>query len=110
MHISTLKLLVSWLLNYKMGSERKIFFLLLEPVILIGDGEYNVNNVKELKVTESFLGLNEEVRECQDRDGILSCTTRQYLHTILEECGCLPINMKLSLEVLYESIKSKTNH
>ena len=66
---------------------------------MVGDGQYNVNNVKELKVTESFLGLNEEVRDCQDKEAIQNCTTRQYIHTILEECGCLPINMKLSHKV-----------
>ena len=66
---------------------------------MIGEGQYNVNNVKELKVTESFLGLDEKVRDCQDKEAIQNCPTRQYLHTILEECGCLPINMKLSHEV-----------
>ena len=66
---------------------------------MVGDGQYNVNNVKELKVTESFLGLNEEVRDCQNKEAIQNCTTKQCLHTFLEECGCLPINMKLSNKV-----------
>ena len=66
---------------------------------MVGDGQYNVNNVKELKVTESFLGLDEKVKDCQDNEAIQNCTTRQYLHSILEKCGCLPINMKLSHKV-----------
>ena len=66
---------------------------------MVGEGVYNVNNVKELKVTESFLGLNEEVRDCQNKEAIQNCTTRHYLHTILVECGCLPINLKLSNKV-----------
>ena len=32
-------------------------FNVIEPVQLIGEGEYNVNDLKEIKVTEAYLGL-----------------------------------------------------
>ena len=67
--------------------------------MLIGEGEYNINNLKELNVTESFFGLDANVKKCQNVESIYSCTTRQYINTILEQCGCLPINMRMTIEV-----------
>ena len=43
-------------------------FSIPDPVKLIGEGEYNLNAVKEIKVTESSLGLGEAVLECQDTE------------------------------------------
>ena len=51
---------------------------------MIGEGLYNVDDMKELKVTESFLGLNEEVRDCQDKEAIQNCTTKLYLAALLQ--------------------------
>ena len=67
--------------------------------MLVGEGEYNINNIKELKVTESFLGLDEEDRKCQNEDTLQDCTTKLYLDTIMGECGCVPLNIKLSHQV-----------
>ena len=33
-----------------------------EPVRLIGEGNYNLNVLKEIDVTDSYLGLDQEVR------------------------------------------------
>ena len=68
--------------------------------MLMGEGEYNINNMKELKVTDSFLGLDKDDRKCQNEETLQNCTTKQYLNTMLGECGCLPLNMKLSHQVL----------
>ena len=38
----------------------------LEPVKLTGEGEYNLNVLKEIKVTESYLGFDKEFRGCQE--------------------------------------------
>ena len=62
---------------------------------LIGEGEYNLNALKEIRVTESYLGLDQDVRKCQDEEPLNNCTTRQYLNTMLGECGCLPFNLTL---------------
>ena len=48
----------------------------LEPVLLQGEGEYNLNVIKDVKVTESFLTLSEEDRGCQNSENIDDCTTR----------------------------------
>ena len=61
---------------------------------LIGEGEYNLNALKEIKVTDDFLGLDQDVRQCQNEEPLTNCTTRHHLKTILEKCGCLPFNIR----------------
>ena len=65
----------------------------IEPVTLIGEGEYNINALTEIKVTESYLGLDEDVRECQSKETFYDCSNRKYVDTILGQCGCLPLSM-----------------
>ena len=59
-----------------------------------GEGEYNLDVMKEIKVTESYLGLDKNVRECQDVEPFFNCTTRYYLDALLNQCGCLPLHLK----------------
>ena len=55
---------------------------------LIGEGVYNLNTLKEIKVTDSFNGLDKDVRGCQNEEPFQNCTTRRYMDTIIEKCGC----------------------
>ena len=71
----------------------------IEEVKLIGEGEYNLNALKEVKATESFLGLDQEVRGCQNEESLHKCSTRKHIKNLIEQCGCLPFNMRLSDEV-----------
>ena len=64
----------------------------IETVKLIGEGEYNLNALKEIRVTSDFLGLDQDDRKCQNEEPLSNCTTRQYHHTMLKKCGCLPVN------------------
>ena len=70
----------------------------VEPVQLNGEGEYNLNNLKEIMVTDSFLELDENVKGCHNKSAF-SCSTQKHIDTFLDECGCLPLNMKLSDKV-----------
>ena len=63
------------------------------PVILFGEGEYNLDVLKEIRVTESFLRLDQDVIKCQNEESQDSCRTRQYIDTLKNECGCLPYNL-----------------
>ena len=81
-------------------------FLFSEPVDLNGDGvynkigwEYNLNVVKEIKVTKSFLGLDEKTKECQNEMQFEECTTSLYLEKIKNSCKCLPFNLWLNNSV-----------
>ena len=76
-----------------------LLFLIVEPALLIGEGEYNLNVLKEIKVTESFIGMDKKISECQTEDSFYNCETRHYLEAILAKCKCLPVTMRLSNEV-----------
>ena len=78
----------------------------LEPVKLNGKGEYNLNILKEIKTTDSFHGLDEHVRGCQNDESFV-CTTRQYVDTFLGQCGCLPLSMRLSDKVYLIILNNK---
>ena len=75
------------------------FLLFIEPVSLIGEGEYNLNVLKEIKATDSFLGLDQDVRKCQNDEPLFNCTTRKFIKDILTECSCLPSNLRISNKV-----------
>ena len=66
---------------------------------LIGEGEYNLNVLNEIAVTDSYLGLDSNIRKCQNVESLHNCTTRQYINTLKLQCGCLPFNIRQSEEV-----------
>ena len=75
----------------------------LEPVTLIGQGEYNLNELKEVMVTDSYIGLDQAVRKCQNNEPFFNCTTKNYINSILDQCGCLPLNLNIKFkEVVFQ--------
>ena len=72
-----------------------------EPVKLNGEGEYNLNALKEIEVTDSYLGLDQKVRGCQNKEPQFNCTSRLYINHLLDKCGCLPFSMKLFDKVFW---------
>ena len=73
-------------------SKRDIEYF-LDPVSLPGDGQYNLNILKEINVTESFIGLAKDVRNCQNIETYDECTTRHLLDKMRENCRCLPLSL-----------------
>ena len=73
---------------------------------LIGEGNYNLNILKDVEVTDSFLGLDENVRQCQDIEPYDNCTTRHYIENVRKNCGCLPLSIN-SFEKVKQDLKSK---
>ena len=71
----------------------------VDPVRLFGEGQFNLNNMKEISVTDSFLGLDRETRNCQNTETYNNCRTRLYVENLRRECGCLPLSIKLSEKV-----------
>ena len=67
---------------------------------LLGEGEYNLNSMKEISVTESFLGLDRDTIKCQNIETYDDCKTRLNLENLRQTCGCLPLFLKLSEEVI----------
>ena len=74
--------------------------LFAEPVKLIGEGKYNLNQIREIKVTESYLGLDQDVKDCQNEEELETCTTMQHINTVIKECGCLPFSFIIPQKVV----------
>ena len=73
---------------------------IIEPVKLIGAAKYNLNGLKEIKVTESYLGLQQNVRGCQNEEELYNCTTKYFKDTMLEQCGCIPLDIAIEINVM----------
>ena len=69
-------------------------FPFLDSLILHGEGNYNLNVVKEMKVTDSFMGLPQGVKQCQNKEDYLDCKTEEYLEALVNTCMCLPFGLK----------------
>ena len=58
------------------------------PIVLTGEGDYSLTDVKDIRVTEEFLGLGEEVTHCKTKEFRADCLTRKYQEKVLSSCGC----------------------
>ena len=69
---------------------------------LSGEGEYNLDVIKEIKLTESYHGLDQDTKGCQDdsEEPFDNCSTRHYIDSLVNQCGCLPFNIRTSNEVI----------
>ena len=63
--------------------------------------EYNLNNVKEISVTEEFLTLDKTIINCQNEETLDDCKTRKYVNTLIEQCKCLPFTIRNYNEVIF---------
>ena len=69
---------------------------------LYGEGQYNLHSIDEISVSDSFLGLDENIRNCQNVDTYDDCNTRVHLESLRQECGCLPLSLRLSEKVQWQ--------
>ena len=56
--------------------------------------------MKYVKVTDSFLSLDENVIKCQNDKTFEQCLTQNYLESFMKKHKCLPIQVRLSTKVL----------
>ena len=63
----------------------------LDRVIFLGEGNYGVRDVKQVKVTESYLGLGPN---CQTGQNKADCIIWRHLERILATCHCAPFSLK----------------
>ena len=80
-------------------------FLYIESMALIGEGKYNLNGLKEIDVKDAYLSLDQNVIRCQNHESLHSCTTKNYITTLLNRCGCLPFNLRTSKKVKSYSVE-----
>ena len=62
--------------------------------MLQGEGNYALYAVKETKVTDDFLGMDETIRRCQNVEKYEDCTTRKYLTELENDCHCVPYGLR----------------
>ena len=63
--------------------------------------------MKEISVTDSFMGLDKDTRKCQNIETYDDCKTRLYIEHLRQECKCLPLSLRLSGKVKYNFLKHK---
>ena len=66
-----------------------------DSVTLSGTGQFNLNILKEISVTDSYLGLDLNVRGCQNDEPYDNCTTRHNIKAMRDKCGCLPFSVTI---------------
>ena len=78
---------------------------------MVGEGEYNLNILKEISVTHSFLDLDESIKDCQNFESYDNCTTRAYRKNAEQKCGCLPqaLNSNKKVKRLKDSNRCHVN-
>ena len=64
------------------------------PIVLQGEGHYALTDVKDIKVTEEFLGLGQEITRCQTREFRADCVSRRYQEQVLASCHCAPLYIR----------------
>ena len=66
----------------------------LVPLFLTGENHYSLTAVKNIRVTDSFMMLDQSVRKCQTKEPLHECRTKKYLELVNKTCGCLPFSVK----------------
>ena len=61
---------------------------------------YNLNNIKEIKVTEDFLGLSKTIRRCEKYESYDDCKTKNYIDALMKSCKCLPFAIREADKVI----------
>ena len=61
---------------------------------LHGDGNFKLENVKQMKITKDFRALDEQSRKCQTKISFEDCVTKKYLESMKANCKCLPYNLQ----------------
>ena len=81
------------------------------PIVLQGEGHYALTDIKDIKVTEEFLGLGQEVTSCQTREFRADCVSRRYQEQVLASCHCAPLYIRSHFpqEVLYRTELNREN-
>ena len=77
----------------------KVYVLSLDPVQMIGEFQFNLQSLKEIKVSDSFLDFDMNTRKCQNIETLIDCKTRLYIKNMMQECGCKPLTHIMSEEV-----------
>ena len=65
-----------------------------EPLSLADEGNYALTAVKDIDVTEIFLGLDEKQKHCQNEETAEDCWMKIYFKEGFEKCKCTPYGLR----------------
>ena len=60
---------------------------------MFGRGDYKMVAVKQIKISQKFRGISEEIKKCQTRETLEDCLTKQLIELIQKNCGCFPYEL-----------------
>ena len=63
-------------------------------MILYGEGDYALTDVKKVVVTKAFMNLDEEIKSCQNIETYKDCLTKEFIMMGLEMCNCTPYELR----------------
>ena len=75
-----------------MPIHKGITTIFLDSLMLKPGREYNLNNIKLIQATDDFMNLDNAIKKCH-AEHYDNCTTRNYVERVIQECGCLPLNI-----------------
>ena len=64
------------------------------PLMLEGEGHFVLTAIKDIEVTEEFVGLGHTVTRCQEEEFRLDCQARKYREKVLSQCRCAPFHLR----------------
>ena len=70
-----------------------------DPIYLKLENRYNLNVLKEITASKSFLSMEKDVRKCQDVETFSECVTTKFICDLKSKCKCLPLNLRLTMKV-----------
>ena len=81
-------------------------FIVLAPFFGYGGGNYRLTAVREIKVTEEFMGLDIKTKNCQNVTNLHDCQQEKYIENLTFKCQCLPYNLR-NYSAIYKGVNSK---
>ena len=70
-----------------------------DPLELQLGSAYNLNSITKVTVTDHFLSLDKNVRQCLEKEGYGDCLTANYMKKLKDTCNCIPLKLGIKEEV-----------
>ena len=64
------------------------------PFYGYGRGNYRLTAVREIKVTDDFMGLDLKTINCQNMTTLHDCQQAKYLTNLTKKCQCIPFYLR----------------
>ena len=65
------------------------------------DGSYMMTSIKKIEATEGFMALPNHDKGCRE-ESYHTCRNRKFFEDLIEQCGCVPWNLKSGLKVIID--------